>query len=72
MVPSMHSAKETPSTRAALVRERLSILPDNEIVYVDRLGPRILRVPPNPTVCLSRDTLSSRSLLLGESDVAMF
>lgn len=57
MAPSMRSATESPSSRAALARKRLNLLPDNEIVYVDRLGPRILRVPPDPTVCLSRETL---------------
>lgn len=57
MASSMRSAAESPSTRAALARKRLNLLPDNEIVYVDRLGPRILRVPPDPTVPLSRETL---------------
>ena len=32
-------------------------LPDGQIVYVDRLGPRILAVPPDPAVRLSRQTL---------------
>jgi hypothetical protein len=57
MAPSARSTTESPSTRAALARKKLNILPDNEIVYVDRLGPRILCVPPDPTVRLSRETL---------------
>lgn len=57
MAPSVRSVTESPSNRAALARKRLSLLPDNEIVYVDRFGPRILRIPPNPTVFLSRETL---------------
>lgn len=57
MAPSLDPATQSPSTRASLARKSLNRLPDNEIVYVDRLGPRILRVPPDPIVCLSRDTL---------------
>jgi hypothetical protein len=57
MAPSVRPVTESPSTRAVLARKKLSLLPDNEIVYVDRLGPRILRVPPDPTVSLSRNTL---------------
>lgn len=52
------------SIRAALARHRLDNLKDNEILFVDRLGPRILRVPQNPTVRLSRETL--RALDRGE------
>jgi len=57
MAPSLDPATQSPSARASLARKSLNRLPDNEIVYVDRLGPRILRVPPDPIVCLSRDTL---------------
>src|SRR5271168_3069275 len=57
MAPAARPAMESPSTRAALARERLNSLPDGQIVYVDRIGPRILAVPPDPVVCLSRQTL---------------
>jgi hypothetical protein len=57
MASSGSSATERPSHRAALAIEQLDDLRNDEIVYVDRLGPRILRVPKSPMVRLSRDTL---------------
>lgn len=48
---------ESPSARAALARDLLNLLPDNQIVYVDRLGPRILSVPLDPAVRLGHQTL---------------
>jgi hypothetical protein len=57
MAPAACPARESPSIRATLARERLNSLPDGQIVYVDRLGPRILVVPPDPALRLSRPTL---------------
>jgi hypothetical protein len=57
MTSKAHPAMESPSTRAASARERLHSLPDDQIVYIDRLGPRILAIPADPIVRLSRQTL---------------
>ncbi len=57
MAPTARPATESPRIRAELARKRLKSLPANQIVYVDRLGPRILTVPPNPTASLDRQTL---------------
>jgi hypothetical protein len=47
-----------PNIRAAIARETRDELRDNEVIYVDRRGPRVLRIPSsNPAVPIDRKTL---------------
>ena len=47
-----------PHIRAAMARETRYELRDNEVIYVDRRGPRVLRIPSsNPAVPIDRKTL---------------
>lgn len=47
-----------PHVRAAIARETRDKLLDNEIIYIDRRGPRVLRIPSsNPAVPVNRKTL---------------
>lgn len=51
-------AKIGPHIRATIARETRDRLRSNEVIYVDRLGPRVLRIPNSkPAVSIDRKTL---------------